>query len=112
MRKFEPSKHALKATHSLLFLFLKKLFFLLFFGLFLAVSSLSAQEGSSLSVMMQTKQDSLKILEDRLAARRNGKKPKTALSDSIPKDSIVVDPWRSFKSDTVKVIHYGNTSQH
>jgi UDPglucose 6-dehydrogenase len=30
----------------------------------------------------------------------------------FPKDSIVVDPWRSFKSDTVKVIHYGNTRQH
>ena len=31
---------------------------------------------------------------------------------NFPKDSIVVDPWRSFKSDTVKVIHYGNTRQH
>ena len=30
----------------------------------------------------------------------------------FPKDSIVVDPWRSFKSDTVKVIHYGNTRKH
>ena len=27
----------------------------------------------------------------------------------FPKGSIVVDPWRSFKSDNVKVIHYGNT---
>ncbi len=27
----------------------------------------------------------------------------------FPKGSIVVDPWRSFKSDSVKVIHYGNT---
>ena len=27
----------------------------------------------------------------------------------FPQDSIVVDPWRSFKSDNVKVIHYGNT---
>ena len=92
MRKFEPTKHALKATNSLLFLFLKKLFFLLFFGLFLAVSSISAQEGSSLSVMMQTKQDSLKILEDRLAARRNGKKQNTAPSDRIRKDSVVEKP--------------------
>ena len=31
---------------------------------------------------------------------------------NFPKDSIVVDPWRSFKSDTVKVIHYGNTRKH
>tara|TARA_B100000925_G_scaffold291941_1_gene282684 strand:- start:191 stop:1354 length:1164 start_codon:yes stop_codon:yes gene_type:complete len=30
----------------------------------------------------------------------------------FPKDSIVVDPWRSFKSDNVKVIHYGNTRKH
>jgi len=30
----------------------------------------------------------------------------------FPKGSIVVDPWRSFKSDTVKVIHYGNTRKH
>ena len=28
---------------------------------------------------------------------------------NFPKDSIVVDPWRSFKSDNIKVIHYGNT---
>ena len=27
----------------------------------------------------------------------------------FPKGSIVIDPWRSFKSDNVKVIHYGNT---
>jgi len=27
----------------------------------------------------------------------------------FPKGSIVVDPWRSFKSDNIKVIHYGNT---
>jgi hypothetical protein len=27
----------------------------------------------------------------------------------IPKRSIVVDPWRKFKSDDVFVIHYGNT---
>jgi len=27
----------------------------------------------------------------------------------FPKGSIVLDPWRSFKSDNVKVIHYGNT---
>ena len=27
----------------------------------------------------------------------------------FPKGSIVLDPWRSFKSDKVKVIHYGNT---
>jgi UDPglucose 6-dehydrogenase len=27
----------------------------------------------------------------------------------FPQGSIVVDPWRSFKSDNVKVIHYGNT---
>lgn len=26
-----------------------------------------------------------------------------------PKGSIVVDPWRSFKSNKVEVIHYGNT---
>ena len=30
----------------------------------------------------------------------------------FPKDSIVVDPWRSFKSDNIKVIHYGNTRKH
>ena len=30
----------------------------------------------------------------------------------FPQGSIVVDPWRSFKSDTVKVIHYGNTRKH
>lgn len=28
---------------------------------------------------------------------------------AFPKGSIVLDPWRSFKSDNVKVIHYGNT---
>jgi len=28
---------------------------------------------------------------------------------NFPQGSIVVDPWRSFKSDNVKVIHYGNT---
>ena len=27
----------------------------------------------------------------------------------IPSNSIVVDPWRNFSSDTSKVIHYGNT---
>jgi len=27
----------------------------------------------------------------------------------IPKGSIVVDPWRKFKSNNLKVIHYGNT---
>ena len=27
----------------------------------------------------------------------------------FPEGSIVVDPWRSYKSDKVKVIHYGNT---
>jgi UDPglucose 6-dehydrogenase len=27
----------------------------------------------------------------------------------IPEKSIVVDPWRTFKSDNVTVIHYGNT---
>ena len=27
----------------------------------------------------------------------------------IPEGSIVVDPWRKFSSDTLKVIHYGNT---
>ena len=27
----------------------------------------------------------------------------------IPEGSIVVDPWRKFTSDTLKVIHYGNT---
>jgi hypothetical protein len=26
-----------------------------------------------------------------------------------PKGSIVVDPWRAYKSDKVEVIHYGNT---
>jgi UDPglucose 6-dehydrogenase len=31
---------------------------------------------------------------------------------NFPKDSIVVDPWRSFKSDNIKVIHYGNTRKH
>lgn len=29
----------------------------------------------------------------------------------IPFGSIVVDPWRKFKSDNVTVIHYGNTRQ-
>ncbi|EEG43089.1 conserved hypothetical protein [Flavobacteria bacterium MS024-3C] len=73
-------------------MFLKKSFFLLFFGLLLAVSTTYAQEGSSLSVMMQSKQDSLKILEERMAERRNGRKPKSALSDSIPKDSVIEKP--------------------
>lgn len=27
----------------------------------------------------------------------------------IPKGSIVIDPWRKFKSDDCKVVHYGNT---
>jgi len=27
----------------------------------------------------------------------------------IPKDSIVVDPWRKFKNKDYKVVHYGNT---
>ena len=27
----------------------------------------------------------------------------------FPKDSIVVDPWRAYKSNKVKVIHYGNS---
>ena len=27
----------------------------------------------------------------------------------FPKGSIVVDPWREFKSDSVKIIHYGNS---
>ena len=27
----------------------------------------------------------------------------------FPKGSIVVDPWRDFKSDVVKVIHYGDS---
>jgi hypothetical protein len=27
----------------------------------------------------------------------------------IEKGSIVVDPWRTFKSEDVTVIHYGNT---
>jgi len=30
----------------------------------------------------------------------------------FPQGSIVVDPWRSFKSDNVKVIHYGNTRKN
>lgn len=30
---------------------------------------------------------------------------------NIPPGSIVVDPWRKFKSDNVTVIHYGNTRQ-
>ncbi len=30
----------------------------------------------------------------------------------IEKGSIVVDPWRSFKSEDVKVIHYGNTRKY
>lgn len=30
---------------------------------------------------------------------------------NIPKGSVVVDPWRKFKSDEVIVIHYGNTRQ-
>ena len=64
----------------------------MFFGLLLAVSTTYAQEGSSLSVMMQSKQDSLKILEERMAERRNGRKPKSALSDSIPKDSVIEKP--------------------
>lgn len=29
----------------------------------------------------------------------------------LPTGSIVVDPWRKFKSDDLKVIHYGNTRQ-
>ena len=28
---------------------------------------------------------------------------------SFPDGSIIVDPWREFKSDTLKVVHYGNT---
>lgn len=28
---------------------------------------------------------------------------------NFPKGSIVVDPWRAFESDEIKVIHYGNT---
>jgi len=34
---------------------------------------------------------------------------KDKLYCNIPKDSIVVDPWRKFKSNTSRVIHYGNT---
>jgi len=30
----------------------------------------------------------------------------------FPKGSIVVDPWREFISDDVKVIHYGNTREN
>lgn len=30
----------------------------------------------------------------------------------IEKGSIVVDPWRTFKSDNLKVIHYGNTRKY
>jgi hypothetical protein len=30
----------------------------------------------------------------------------------VPKGSIVVDPWRKFKSSEVTVIHYGNTRQN
>lgn len=30
----------------------------------------------------------------------------------FPKGSIVVDPWRAFISDDVKVIHYGNTREN
>ena len=28
---------------------------------------------------------------------------------SFPEGSVIMDPWREFKSDTLKVIHYGNT---
>ena len=28
---------------------------------------------------------------------------------NFPEGSVVVDPWREYKSDTIKVIHYGNT---
>lgn len=34
---------------------------------------------------------------------------KDELYCEIPKGSIVVDPWRKFKSNDVTVIHYGNT---
>tara|TARA_R110002153_G_scaffold167360_1_gene320054 strand:- start:3444 stop:4613 length:1170 start_codon:yes stop_codon:yes gene_type:complete len=30
----------------------------------------------------------------------------------FPEGSVVVDPWRSYNSDKVKVIHYGNTRNH
>jgi UDPglucose 6-dehydrogenase len=30
----------------------------------------------------------------------------------IPEGSVVVDPWRKFKSKNLKVIHYGNTRQN
>jgi hypothetical protein len=27
-------------------------------------------------------------------------------------DCIIVDPWREYKNDTLKVIHYGNTRKN
>jgi UDP-N-acetyl-D-mannosaminuronate dehydrogenase len=32
-----------------------------------------------------------------------------ALYCNIEEGSVVVDPWRSYKNDKVKVVHYGNT---
>ena len=38
-----------------------------------------------------------------------GKKHNDKLYCDIPNGSIVIDPWRKYKNDNVKVIHYGNT---
>lgn len=38
-----------------------------------------------------------------------GQKHSDILYCDIPANSVIVDPWRKFKSTTSKVVHYGNT---
>ena len=38
-----------------------------------------------------------------------GKEHEDKLYCEMPQGSVVIDPWRKFKSDTCTVIHYGNT---